>query len=113
MMKAPIVGLNQTMCRLCNGRIAWNTDRAPVDSRTRAGSQGLAECSRNNSPNGLQSLPFDRQEIDSFGHHLRLAPCLENLFSGPEDALRGLIGDLAALQPALDIAPALCQARKP
>jgi len=42
-----------------------------------------------------------------------LRPALENLFSGPEDALGGLIGDLSALQPALNIAPALCQALKP
>lgn len=101
------------MYRLCNGRIAWNTDRAPMGNQSRAWSQGLAWCSRNNSPNGMQSLPFDRQGIGSFGHHFRLATRLENLFSGPEDALSGLIGDFAALQPALDIAPALCQAWKP
>lgn len=92
--------------------IAWNTDRGPADSQSRSGLQGLAWCSRKSNPNGMQSLPFDRQGIGSFGHHLRLAACLENLFSGPEDALSGLIADLAALQPALDIAPALCQARK-
>ena len=101
------------MCKFCNGRIAWSTDRDPEDSQHRAGCQGLSWRSRKSNPNGLQSMPFDGQGIDSFGHHLRLATCLENLFSGAEDALGGLIGDLSALQPALNIAPALCQALKP
>lgn len=101
------------MYRFCNGRIAWNTDRIPVDSQSRSGLQGLGWRSRKSNPIGLQSLLFDGQEIDSFGHHLRLAACLENLFSGAENALGGLIGDFAALQPALNVSPTLSQARKP
>lgn len=64
MMKAPIVGLNQTMYRFCNECIAWNTDRALMDSQSRSGLQGLAECSRKSNPIGLQSLLFDRQGMD-------------------------------------------------